>query len=145
LKNTREQLDIITAYQELGSYRAAAKLCGTTDKTVKQVVERQQKGELAYRTPPRPAHNTDSVRDLIHQRVAATDGRITAKRLLARARTTSYAGSARNFRMCHRRRPDCEVLSKVPGRRVGPVDSGDKPASFPRAHYFRSTSDIMGP
>jgi hypothetical protein len=30
LKNTREQLDIITAYQELGSYRAAAKLCGTT-------------------------------------------------------------------------------------------------------------------
>ncbi len=41
LKNTREQLDIITAYQELGSYRAAAKLCGTTDKTVKQIVERQ--------------------------------------------------------------------------------------------------------
>ena len=38
-------MDIITAYQELGSYRAAAKLCGTTDKTVKQVVERQQNGE----------------------------------------------------------------------------------------------------
>lgn len=91
-------MDIITAYQELGSYRAAAKLCGTTDKTVKQVVERQQKGELAYRTPPRPAHNTDAVRDLIHQRVAATDGRITAKRLLVRARAQGYVGSARNFR-----------------------------------------------
>ncbi|MBJ7609450.1 MAG: IS21 family transposase [Candidatus Dormibacteraeota bacterium] len=98
MKSTREQLDIITAYQELGSYRAAAKLCGTTDKTVKQVVERQQQGELTYRTPPRPAHNTDAVRDLIHQRVAATGGRITAKRLLPRARTMGYTGSARNFR-----------------------------------------------
>ena len=91
-------MDIITAYQELGSYRAAAKLCGTTDKTVKQVVERQQLGQLAYRTPPRQAHNTDSTRDLIHQRVAATDGRITAKRLLPRARAVGYTGSARNFR-----------------------------------------------
>lgn len=91
-------MEIITAYQELGSYRAAAKLCGTTDKTAKQVVERQQQGELTYRTPPRPAHNTDAVRDLIHQRVAATDGRITAKRLLPRARTMGYTGSARNFR-----------------------------------------------
>lgn len=58
----------------------------------------QQKGELAYRTPPRPVHNTDAVRDLIHERVAATDGRITAKRLLPRARAMGYAGSARNFR-----------------------------------------------
>ncbi|MGH9205977.1 MAG: hypothetical protein ACRD1G_05400 [Acidimicrobiales bacterium] len=32
-------MDIITAYQELGSYRAAAKLCGTTDKTVQQIIE----------------------------------------------------------------------------------------------------------
>jgi transposase len=98
LKNTREQLDIITAYQELGSFRAAAKLCGTTDKTVKQIVERQRSGQLSYRTPPRPAHNTDAVKDLIHQRVAATDGRITAKRLLPRARAVGYTGSARNFR-----------------------------------------------
>ena len=37
-KNTREQLDIITSYQELGSYRAAAKLCGPADKSVKQIV-----------------------------------------------------------------------------------------------------------
>ncbi|MGH7746689.1 MAG: IS21 family transposase, partial [Candidatus Dormibacteria bacterium] len=98
MKSTRAQLDIITAYQELGSYRAAAKLCGTTDKTVKQIVERQQSGHLAYRTPSRPVHNTDSVRDLIHQRVTDTDGRITAKRLLSRARAAGYVGSARNFR-----------------------------------------------
>jgi hypothetical protein len=49
LKTTRQQLDIINAYQELGSYRAAAQLCGTTDKTVKRVVEREP-GETGYRT-----------------------------------------------------------------------------------------------
>ena len=38
LKNTREQLDILNAYRETGSYRAAARLCHTTDKTVKRVV-----------------------------------------------------------------------------------------------------------
>ena len=38
MKNTREQLDIINAYNELGSYRAAAALCMTTDETVKQIV-----------------------------------------------------------------------------------------------------------
>ena len=90
-------MDIITAYQELGSYRAAAKLCGTTDKTVKQIVERQQLGQLAYRTPPRPAHNTDAVRDLIRQHVAATDGRISAKRLLPRARTAGTRARRATF------------------------------------------------
>jgi hypothetical protein len=31
-------LDILTTYQELGSYRATATLCGTTHKTVRRVV-----------------------------------------------------------------------------------------------------------
>ncbi len=44
LKNARQQLDIINAYRELGSYRAAAEVCGTTDKTVKRVVERREAG-----------------------------------------------------------------------------------------------------
>jgi len=98
LKNTREQLDIINAYQELGSYRAAARLCKTTHRTVKQIVERRRTGALGYRTPPRPAHNTDSVMDVIRQRVKATDGLISAKRLLPQARAAGYTGSARNFR-----------------------------------------------
>jgi hypothetical protein len=38
LKNTSEQLDVLNAYRETGSYRAAARLCHTTDKTVKRVV-----------------------------------------------------------------------------------------------------------
>ena len=46
MKTTRQQLDIINAYLELGSYRAAAQLCGITDKTVKRVLERQQRCDL---------------------------------------------------------------------------------------------------
>lgn len=34
----REELDIITAYNMVGTYRGAADICGTTHKTVKRVV-----------------------------------------------------------------------------------------------------------
>ena len=37
-------MDIISAYQQVGSYRAAAQLCGTTHKTVKRVVEKFEAG-----------------------------------------------------------------------------------------------------
>ena len=41
VKSAREHLDILSAYNELGSFRAAAALCGTTPKTVRRVVERR--------------------------------------------------------------------------------------------------------
>ncbi len=44
MKTTRDYLNIIDAYRELSSYRAAALLCGTTDKTVRRVVERHEAG-----------------------------------------------------------------------------------------------------
>jgi hypothetical protein len=44
----REELDIITAYENVGTYRGAAQVCGTTHKTVKRVVERHACG----RGPP---------------------------------------------------------------------------------------------
>jgi transposase len=91
-------MDIVNAYAALGSYRAAAALCRTTHKTVKRVVERRRTGtEAATRRLPRP-RNTEGVRDLIAERVQATDGRITAKRLLPVAQAAGYTGSARNFR-----------------------------------------------
>ena len=34
----RERMDIHAAYREVGSYRAAADICGTTPKTVKRAV-----------------------------------------------------------------------------------------------------------
>ena len=90
-------MQIVSAYNELGSYRAAAKACGTTPKTVRRVVERQRAGGLA---PPRTQRdkNTDAVLDMVGERVRASDGRISAKRLLPVARAAGYAGSARNLR-----------------------------------------------
>jgi len=97
LKNEREKLDVIAAYQQVGSYRGAAQLCGTTHKTVKRVVA----AALAEESPaPRRVrdHNYDSVAELVRDKVAKTDGRISAKRLLPVALAAGYAGSARNFR-----------------------------------------------
>jgi transposase len=92
-------LDIVNAYAELGSYRAAAELCGTTHKTVRRIIQRHRAGTLGQRPrPPRRPRNTDRVTDLIARRIKQTDGRISAKRLLPEARAAGYQGSARNFR-----------------------------------------------
>jgi transposase len=88
-------LNILNAYEELGSYRAVAALCGTTHKTVRRVVERRNRP--AVERPARP-RNTDPLTALIAKRVKATDGRISAKRLLPVCRAAGYAGSARNLR-----------------------------------------------
>ena len=97
MKNAREQLDIITTYQELGSLRATADVCGTTHKTVARVVARHEAGvETGTRTPV--VRNFDGFRELVADKVDATRGRITAKRLLPVARAAGYEGSDRNFR-----------------------------------------------
>src|SRR5215207_9812541 len=97
MKSASERMDIVNAYAELGSYRAAAAVCGTTHKTVKRVVERQRTGGPAGRRASRP-RNTDAMAGLIAERVQASDGRLSAKRLLPLARAAGYGGSARNFR-----------------------------------------------
>jgi transposase len=89
-------LDIINAYRELGSYRAAAELCGTTHKTVRRIVERQQGAPRPER--PRRPRGTDVVSELIAERVERSQGRISAKRLLVAARAAGYEGSDRSFR-----------------------------------------------
>jgi transposase len=88
---------MINAYRELGSYRAAAELCGTTHKTVRRVVERHEQGG-AQRERPRPPRASDVVIDLIIERVERTRGRISAKRLLPAARAAGFTGSERSFR-----------------------------------------------
>jgi transposase len=91
-------LDIINAYEETGSMRAAAELCGTTHKTVKRVLERRAAGQRpGRRRTPRPGL-AEPFTDLIYRKVKATDGRITAKRLLPIGRADGYTGSARTFR-----------------------------------------------
>ena len=89
-------MNIISAYRQVGTYRGAAELCGTTHKTVKRVVERAEAGG----PPPRSARprNFDAVSELVATRVAKSGGRMSAKRLLPIARAAGYEGSARNFR-----------------------------------------------
>ena len=97
MKSARERMDIVNVYAELGSYRAAAAVCGTTHKTVKRVVERQRHGFEERPRPSRPK-NVESVRALIAERVRASAGRISAKRLLPVARGAGYSGSGRSLR-----------------------------------------------
>ena len=38
MKSVRERMDILAAYLEVGTYRGAAEICGTTAKTVRRKV-----------------------------------------------------------------------------------------------------------
>lgn len=90
-------MDVIAAYREVGTYRGAAAMCGTTHKTVRRIIERAETGDAPAVRVRRP-RNYDAVGRLVRERVRKTKGRITAKRLLPEARAAGYAGSARNFR-----------------------------------------------
>jgi len=87
-------MDINAAYREVGTYRGAAEICGTTAKTVKRIVEAAERTDQ----PGSVVHNYDDLRSIVVERVAKTQGRITAKRLLPIATAARYTGSARNFR-----------------------------------------------
>jgi len=97
LKSAKNRMDIISAYQQVGSYRGAADMCGTTPKTVKRAVDKFEAGDAVPPRAPR-AHNYDAVADLVAQRVEKSQGRMSAKRMLPIARAAGYEGSARNFR-----------------------------------------------
>jgi len=117
VRGARERLEIINVYGELGSYRAAAKVCGTTHKTVKRIVQRQQTGLPERVRRPR---STDPFLSLIEERVRKTQGRISAKRLLPAARAAGYEWSARHFR-----RAVAEGEGLLPSRAgLAPVDAG---------------------
>src|SRR4051794_37442489 len=92
-------MDVIAAYRDVGSYRGAAAICGTTHKTVKRIIEAHESstvGQGSERVPR--AGNYDEVTDLVAERVRKSQGRISAKRLLPDARVAGYEGSPRNFR-----------------------------------------------
>lgn len=95
-KTAREKMDVIAAYQSVGTYRGAAELCGTTHKTVRRIVQAHRAEEPEERKGR--GHNYDAVAEVVAERVAKTLGRISAKRLLPAARAAGYAGSPRNFR-----------------------------------------------
>ena len=57
-------MDIISAYREVGTYRGAAAISGTTAKTVKRVIARHESGGVAPARQPR-ARNYDAVTELV--------------------------------------------------------------------------------
>lgn len=119
LKNARERMDVISAYRDVGTYRGAAVICGTTHKTVKRIIEAHEAGNVLVEKTPR-VRNYDDVTDVVAARVKATSGRITAKRLLPEAHAAGYVGSARNFRRL-------VAEAKATWRRVNP-GRGRRPA-----------------
>src|SRR6478736_4782337 len=96
--SARERMDIISAYHEVGTYRGAADICGTTHKTVRRVMERAEAGDAPRSAPAVRVRNYDEVTDLVAQRVRKSEGRTSAKRLLPIAVAAGYQGSPRNFR-----------------------------------------------
>lgn len=90
-------MDIISAYQQAGSYRGAAEMCGTTHKTVKRVIERAAAGGVKPARKERE-HNYELFAALVMDRVVESKGRMQAKQMLVVARAAGYEGSARNFR-----------------------------------------------
>ena len=115
-------MDINAAYREVGSYRAAAKLCGTTPKTVRRAVAA---AEAETTGPAAVAHNYDTVADIVAERVAKTNGLISAKRLLPAARAAGYSGSARNFRRLVAKAKKAWRSDHHRGRRPGVWAPGD--------------------
>ena len=118
-------MDVITAYREVGTYRGAAEMCGTTHKTVKRIVERDQvvAGRVAWRA------NYESMRALVAQRLKDTVGRISAKRLLPEVRAAGYAGSDRNFRrLVAQERAKC--------RQAQAASRGRRPAVWSAGEYL---------
>lgn len=100
MKNAKERMDVIAAYRDVGTYRGAAEICGTTHKTVKRIIEAHRlisEGGCPAERMPR-AKNYDEVAELVAASVKKTAGKISAKRLLPTARAAGYAGSDRNFR-----------------------------------------------
>jgi hypothetical protein len=91
-------MDVVAAYRDVGSFRGAAVICGVDPKTVKRKVLAHEQGELEEERVRRASvpKNTDGVRDLVAAEVARTRARISAKRLLPKARAAGYAGSPRN-------------------------------------------------
>ena len=60
-------MDVIAAYRELGSFRAAAAVTGTTHKTVRRIVEAHEQGPAE----PRPrGHNYEVVADIVRERAS---------------------------------------------------------------------------
>lgn len=121
--SARKQLDVITVYREVGTYRGAAEICGVTHKTVKRVITREQ----AQQERVQRRKNYESVRGLVARELNDTKGRLSAKRLLPKAKAAGYEGSDRNFRrlVAQERGAYRQGLARQGGRRPAVWSPGE--------------------
>jgi hypothetical protein len=82
-------MNMTSAYQEVGTLRGAAAMCGCDPKTIKRALARAAAGDEPAERSER-ARNYDVVVDVVRARVSKTSGRISAKRLLTEARAAGY-------------------------------------------------------
>ena len=75
-------MDMYAAYLDVGTFRGAAAMCGTSHHTVKDEVLKHLVGAERQSAKAQRAKNTDIVTDLVDKRVRSSHGRISAKRLL---------------------------------------------------------------
>jgi transposase len=118
--SVRKKMEIQEAYQEVGTYRGAAEICGVDPKTVKRLIEGAE--SLAEK---KPSHNYEAVRELIAEKLKKTAGKISAKRLLPSARAAGYEGSPRNFRRLVAEERKKWRSTRATGRRPGVWAPGD--------------------
>ena len=93
-------MDVVAAFENVGTYRGAAAMCGVDPKTVKRKIDGHRRSALTDRREPRIARprNTEIARRVVAEKIAETKGKMTAKRLLPIALAAGYSGSARNLR-----------------------------------------------
>jgi transposase len=126
MKSARERMDMHAAYQEVGTYRAAAQICGTTPKTIKRAVLAARAAEtVTSGSNGVVEHNYDDVAAIIATRVERSQGRISAKRLLPVVTAAGYTGSARNLRRAVAETKAAWKLEHHRGRRPGVWAPGD--------------------
>ncbi len=89
-------MDIVAAYQLVGSYRGAAEICDTTHKTVRRVIERTAVTAAGEQRPvraPRPS-NYEVVRALVTDAVSAGKGRVSATPSATPRKVSSLPGDS---------------------------------------------------
>ncbi|WP_030619031.1 IS21 family transposase [Streptomyces fulvoviolaceus] len=107
MKNSREIMEILEAYDLTGSYRAAAELAGVDHHTVKRYVQLREAGERPAERQHR-ARPIDEFMDKIEELVAASKGRIRADIVHQRITAMGFTGGDRTTR-----RAVAEVKSRM--------------------------------
>ena len=131
--SARDQLNVINAYREVGTYRGAAEMCGITGKTVKRIVEHDAVRTERRSEPP----NYELVRALVAGKVDKTVCKITAKRLLPAAVAAGYRGSDRNFRRL-------VAQEKMAWRRAKAAERQRRPAVWAAGEYLVIDWGVLG-